>query len=114
MLISVGYVVANMNLNIFPRSQTAKYRWHVFLRCILAIFAGLFIATLIVPIMAFSLPQSLGIATLTGLLLSFTVWLCYIIYAFSCKSIRKLSLMTLIIFLIMASLAFGLKSWSGL
>lgn len=102
-----------MNLNIFPISQNAKYRWQVFVRCSLAIVAGFLIASLVVPIVAYSLPQPIGIATFTGMLLSFIVWLCYIIFVFSCKGMSKLLINTLVIFLIMLPLAFGLKYWSG-
>ncbi|MFC3902600.1 hypothetical protein [Acinetobacter marinus] len=59
------------------------------------------------------MPQPLGIATFTGMLLGFVVWLGYIIFVFSCKTIAKLGIISLIILLVMAGLAYGLKYWSG-
>ena len=62
-----------MYLNIFPISHNANYRWQVFVPCFLAIDAGFLIANLVVPIVAYSLHQPIGIATFTGMLPSFIV-----------------------------------------
>lgn len=90
-------------------SETQRYRWMVFARCLLAIIAGFTIATLTVPTVAYLLPESLAMATYTGMLLSFIVWLCYILYVFSAKHLKSIVKVTLIIVLILAAIVILFK-----
>lgn len=85
----------------FNLSENSKYRWMVFSRCILAIVIGFLIANLSVPIIAFIFHGQKVLATYSGLMLSFIVWLLVIIYVFSVKTARKAWLVIGGVFLLM-------------
>lgn len=97
-------------MKFFNLSDTAKYRWMVFGRCFLAIVGGFLIASFSVPLIALSSEQK-ALATYTGLIISFIMWLLIIIYVFSVKSAIKAWWAILIILIVMATVNWGLKQW---
>jgi len=90
-------------------NEMSKYRWMVFARIVLAVVAGFVIATLSVAVIAFMYPDSRAVATYTGLIFSFVVWLIYIIYIFSVKSLSKALLSSGLILLVFSACVWGFK-----
>lgn len=97
-------------MKFFNLSDIVKYRWMVFGRCFLAAVGGFSIASFSVPLIALSSEQK-ALATYTGLIISFIMWLLIIIYVFSVKSAIKAWWFTLMILIVMVAVNWGLKQW---
>lgn len=97
-------------MKFFNFSDIVKYRWMVFGRCFLAAVGGFLIASISVSLIALSSVQK-ALATYTGLIISFIMWLLIIIYVFSVKSSIKAWWAILIILMVMATVNWGLKQW---
>lgn len=97
----------------FNLSASAKYRWMVFSRCFLAVVIGFFIANLSVPLVALWFDDLKALATYSGLLLSFTLWLLVIIYVFSVKSAIKAWLVITGILIAISIIYVLLKIWKA-
>lgn len=67
----------------------ARYRWAVFARVFIAVVGGFLLASLTVPLLAYLFPACLAMATYTGMILSFLVWLLAILWAFSTKTTQR-------------------------
>lgn len=89
-----------MKFKLFALTEAQRYRWMVLARCLLAVFAGFAIANLTVPVIGLAFSRSLALATFTGLLLSFVVWLVYIIYVFSARDLARIVYITTAILLV--------------
>ena len=61
-------------MKFFNFSDIVKYRWMVFGRCFLAAVGGFLIASISVSLIALSSEQK-ALATYTGLIISFIMWL---------------------------------------
>jgi hypothetical protein len=105
-----------MKLNLPKLDASVSYRLRVLSRCLIAIVTGFIIANLCIPIMAYGLPRlatgsSFASATAAGFLLSFVVWLLFIIYVFSAQSLKHVFGYSTLIVLVQALLILGLKLW---
>ncbi|MCH4248675.1 MAG: hypothetical protein LKF82_12750 [Acinetobacter populi] len=102
-----------MKFRLSQLSELQIYRCTVFARCLLAIFAGFAIANLTVPLVAFFSFGQLAMATYSGLLLSFVIWLLYILYVFSARSLSRIVCFTLLVLIVQISLVALFKYWGN-
>lgn len=78
-----------MKSHSFKLNAQQHYRFTVFIRILLASFGGFGIANLTVAMVGLFFPNQLAIATYTGFLISFIVWLVFILIIFSMQSTLK-------------------------
>lgn len=100
-----------MKFRLSQFSELQIYRYKVLARCLLAIFAGFAIANLTIPMIALLFSGQLALATYTGLLVSFVVWLLYIVYVFSAKHLLRIASITLLVLSIQILIVALLKTW---
>lgn len=84
----------------------------VLARCLIAIISGFLIANLSIALLAFSLPMAFARATFLGFLLSFVIWLVFVIYVFSAKSLLRIFIWSSLIMIMQFILITVFKSWS--
>ncbi|OTG78438.1 hypothetical protein B9T33_14020 [Acinetobacter sp. ANC 5054] len=90
-----------------------QYRLVVFVRIFLAVFAGFLIANLTVATVGLLFPNQLAIATYTGFLLSFIVWLVFILAMFSMKTILNTVWLSLGLLFSLGCIVGALKIWGS-
>lgn len=100
-----------MKLEIFNLSAEQLYRLKVFCRVLLASIAGFVIANLMVGVIGLGFSKQQAIATYTGLLFSFIVWLIFIIMIFSIKKIRHTVLLSFSLIIGLSVMIYLLKLW---
>lgn len=87
-------MIGFMKAKLPDLNMVHAYRIKVALRCAIAIISGFLMANLCIPLLAYSLPVlraeiSFASATALGFLVSFIVWLLFILYAFADKSLLR-------------------------
>lgn len=100
-----------MKLDFLTLSELQHYRMMVLIRIILAIFGGFLIASLTVACIGLMFPDQRALATYTGLLLSFVVWLSFIISIFTVKRTIFAIQLTFIIITVLSILTWCLQKW---
>lgn len=103
-----------MKFKALKMSEIQRYRWMVLSRIVLAVVIGFAIASLSVAVIASIYPDSRAVATYTGMIASFVVWLIYIIYVFSVKSLRKAWISSGILLLVLSACVWGSKQLGAL
>lgn len=109
-------MIGFMKLQLRELPALQAYRLKVALRCCMAILIGFLIANLCIPLLGYVLPVlfaeiSFAVATAQGFLLSFVVWLVYIIYVFSAKSLVRIFWLSMLIVLLQGSCIVAAKFW---
>jgi len=89
------------------------YRFIVFIRVLLASLAGFVVANLTVATVALLFPKQLALATYTGFLLSFIIWLIFIVAIFSIKKTKHTIFLSLILILGLGLIVSLLKMWGS-
>ncbi|MFW2148016.1 hypothetical protein ACK2M2_07760 [Acinetobacter sp. TY1] len=74
-----------MKSHIIKSNVQQHYRFIVLIRVLLAAFGGFCVANLSVAVVGLLFPDNLAVATYAGFLLSFIVWLVFILAIFSIK-----------------------------
>lgn len=74
-----------MKSHIIKSNVQQHYRLIVLIRVLLAAFGGFCVANLSVAVVGLLFPDNLAVATYAGFLLSFIVWLVFILAIFSIK-----------------------------
>ncbi|WP_139852294.1 DUF3649 domain-containing protein [Acinetobacter pullicarnis] len=95
-------------------SEIQRYRWMVLSRIVLAVVIGFAIASLSVAVIALIYPDRRAVATYTGMIASFVVWLIYIIYVFSVKSLAKAWISSGILLLLLSACVWGARQVGAL
>ena len=109
-------MIGFMKRKILKLQAPVAYRLMVAMRCCMAILIGFLIANLCIPLLGYVVPllfseTTFAIATAQGFLLSFVVWLVYIIYVFSAKSLAAVFWLSLLIVLLQGSCIAAAKFW---
>ena len=74
-----------MKSHIIKSNVQQHYRLIVLIRVLLAAFGGFCVANLSVAVVGLLFPDNLAVATYAGFLLSFIIWLVFILTIFSIK-----------------------------
>lgn len=93
----------------FQLNAQQHYRFIVFIRILLASFVGFGVANLTVAMVGLLFPNQLAIATYTGFLISFIVWLLLILTVFSMKSTVKAVWLSIALLLSLTCIVSALK-----
>lgn len=93
-------------------SDGARYRWMVFSRILAAAMGGFLIANLSVPLVTALFPGRGILATYSGMLFSYVVWLIVILWVFSASSATRAWIGAAGTALALSVLALLSKSWS--
>lgn len=67
----------------------ASYRWAVASRVVAAVFGGYALAALSSVCVAWLLPMARGEAVVSGMMLSFLVYLVAVLWCFACRSVSR-------------------------
>ncbi|TCM67035.1 hypothetical protein EC844_11076 [Acinetobacter calcoaceticus] len=102
-----------MKFELLQLSKQRQVQLLILSRIILAIVAGFLIASFSVALIAKLYPATRAVATYTGLLLSFLIWLIYIIYIFSTKRLGRGSIYTVGILLLLCAWVLLFKQGGG-
>ncbi|AOA58469.1 hypothetical protein [Acinetobacter larvae] len=89
------------------------YRLQVLTRILLASIAGFIIANLSIPAIALFFPTQLAIATYSATLLSFIIWLVFIMSMFTIKKIRHCIGLSILLIGGLGCLVWLLKLWGA-
>lgn len=103
-----------MKFKALKMSEIQRYRWMVLSRIVLAVVIGFAIASLSVAVIALIYPDRRAVATYTGMIASFVVWLIYIIYVFSVKSLAKAWISSGILLLVLSACVWGARQVGAL
>lgn len=102
-----------MKSHSFKLNAQQHYRFTVFIRILLAVFGGFGVANLTVAMIGLFFPSQQAIATYTGFLLSFIVWLVLILAVFSMKSTLKAVCLSIGLLLSLGCIVSALKIWGS-
>ncbi len=97
----------------FKLNAQQHYRFMVLIRILLATFGGFGVANLTVAMVGLLFPNQLAVATYTGFLISFIVWLVLILTVFSMKSILKAFWLSIGLLLSLGCIVSALKIWGS-
>lgn len=96
----------NLNLN-----ENLLYRLQVLCRVVLASIVGFAIVNLAAAVIGLIFTSQQAVATYSGMLLSFMLWLIFIIAIFTIKKTRHTVLLSGILVVALSAVVYGLKQW---
>ena len=91
--------------------DVTRYRWMVFIRCVLAAAGGFLVANLSVAVFGLLFSDTQALATYTAMLFSFTVWLLVVLMVFHLPSLRLAALSVCSTSALMFMVVQGLQIW---
>lgn len=97
----------------FQFNTQNHHRFIVFIRILLASLGGFAAANLTVAMVGLLFPNQLAIATYTGFLISFIVWLVFILAVFSIKSTLKTVCLSIGLLFSLGCIVSALKIWGS-
>jgi len=86
-----------------------RYRWQIALRVAVAILGGYALANIAAITLSYLLPMPKGDAVMTGMLLSFAIYIGAIMWVFAVRSVHKAWLGLVVPSLVLGALALLLK-----
>lgn len=92
-------------------NDLTRYRWMIFIRCLLAAAGGFLIANLSVAVIGLLFDDSQALATYSAMLFSFMVWLLVVMLVFTLRSIRIAALSVCSTTVAMFLVVQGLQIW---
>lgn len=88
-----------------------RYRWMIFIRCLLSAAGGFLIANLSVAIIGLLFADTQALATYSAMLFSFTLWLFVVLLVFTLRSLQFAALSVCSISAAMFLIVQGLQIW---
>lgn len=97
--------------NLKQLSDDTRYRLMVFSRCVAAIAGGYLLASLSVSVISFIFFHQQHLATYSGMMLSYVIWLLVILWVFSTSSAKRAWIGVGSALIVAALLSAALKAW---